>query len=220
MSITFSRDSKVWLNRLIKLADIYFGYSEDFVIRACSASFKSPGMSIIMGPNCSGKSTLLDIISTFKVPSSGRLFINGVDPFGSGRALSAVRELLSYMPANLVLPPSMRVAEIIRECSGNKVNDGILRMLSINEYMDERYSELSDGMKTRVNLVISFCKAPFVLLDEPMRSQDDSLVKIFPKFISSFSAGKTIIMTTPIDIEGIENAERYELRAGRLEKHD
>jgi ABC-type multidrug transport system ATPase subunit len=201
---------------LITLTDVYFRYSEDFVLKACSIVLKSTATSVIVGPNCSGKSTLLDIISTFKEPVSGRMQINGINPFSSQKALNTLRKLLSYMPATLVFPGRFKVAEIFAMFAGDRVDRELIRFFSIDEYMEKRYMELSDGMRTRVNIAVTFCKAPIVLLDEPMRSQDDSLIRLFPEFINRFAIGKTLIIASPVNIEGINNADIYKLVDGRL----
>ena len=146
----------------------------------------------LMGPNGAGKTTILDAMSGFLVPDTGRVYFNGTDVtdltpqarahLGLGRsfqdaklfpgltvtetiAVSCERWVTSREPlaAALRLP-----ASLLSEIDVTERVDRIIKLLGLGVFQDRFASELSTGSRRLVEFGCLLAQEPDVLLlDEP-----------------------------------------------------
>lgn len=206
------------LFKLINISEIDFSYASfsPKVLSTCSANFDSNSVNLILGENGSGKSTLMDVISGFKRPQNGTVIINRVEMYKSSSTVTSLRKIISYMPSALKLPPHLDVEYILSLWMGAYKANELIELLNINNFIGHRYLHLSDGYKTRVHLAIALSKGSVVLLDEPLKSQDEELCNVFPKLLEISSKGRTIIVSSPISIDGVNWASVRKIKGGKL----
>lgn len=164
----------------------------------------------IMGPSGSGKSTFLNVISTIDTPSSGEVFINGIEPHKlEEEELSAFRrkelgfvfqdfnliETLTVVE-NIMLP--MTLDNIEKEVMLKKVEE-LSKILGIHEILKRRTYEISGGQAQRVAIARAVINEPALLLaDEPTGNLDSKAAKdvmgLFNLLNEKMNA--TIIMVT------------------------
>ena len=164
----------------------------------------------VVGASGAGKTTLLQIIGTLSRPDSGRVEIDGADPFALGdRALSQFRNerigfvfqfhhLLPEFSAfeNVCIPGYIgrRPRAEVERCA-----DELLSLVGLAARRDHRPGQLSGGEQQRVAIARALINAPAVLLaDEPSGNLDtrnrEEIHRLF--FDLRDELGQTIVIVT------------------------
>ena len=134
----------------------------------------------IIGPSGSGKSTLLHILGGVDRPTSGRVYLDGIDVYGQNEEQLAIfrrREVgLIYQFYNLI--PVLNVVENMTlpvQMDGRKVGEErlreLLKLLNLEDRKNHLPNQLSGGQQQRVSIGRALMNAPaIVLADEPTGS--------------------------------------------------
>jgi putrescine transport system ATP-binding protein len=136
--------------------------------------------SLLGGSGC-GKTTLLRMLAGFEVPTSGKIYIDGIDmadipPYG--RPTNMMFQSYALFPHMTVeqnvafgLKQDKRPAAEIRDRVG-----AILDMVQLTQFAKRKPHQLSGGQRQRVALARALVKAPkLLLLDEPLGALDKKL---------------------------------------------
>ena len=136
----------------------------------------------IIGPSGSGKSTLLHILGGVDRPTSGRVYLDGIDVYGQNEEQLAIfrrREVgLIYQFYNLI--PVLNVVENMTlpvQMDGRKVGEErlqeLLKLLNLEDRKNHLPNQLSGGQQQRVSIGRALMNAPaIVLADEPTGNLD------------------------------------------------
>lgn len=164
----------------------------------------------VVGPNASGKTTLIKCILGLVKPDSGIIRLNGTEVAGDHE----YRNNIGYMPQIGRYPENMKVKEVIRfiqEIRDKKENkaDELIEYFGISPYLEKRLGNLSGGTRQKVSAVITLMFSPELLIfDEPTAGLDpQSSIKFKNLVRSEKEAGKTILLTTHITSEIEELAD-------------
>ncbi len=142
------------------------------------------GSVAIMGPSGAGKSTLLHILGTLDRPTSGRLRLEGIDPFElTARELATFRNRrLGFIFQDHHLLPQCTVLENVLVptlVSRQGAEEAVVRArvlldrVGLAERLDHRPAELSGGERQRVAVARALINEPsIVLCDEPTGNLD------------------------------------------------
>jgi len=173
----------------------------------------------LLGPNGAGKTTLIKILTTLLAPSSGQAFVTGIDVTkqpekirsrinmvsggeSSGYGLLTVRENL-WMFAQFYGIPFKEANQRIKD---------LLAVVGLGDRMNTKSSDLSTGLRQKMNLVRGFLTDPDVLfLDEPTLGLDVGASRDVRKFIRTWvddNEGKTLLLTTHYMVEAEELCDR------------
>jgi len=120
------------------------------------------------------------------------------------------------MPSSLRMPLYLDLPYILDMWMGGYYREELIAALNLGPFMHHKYQSLSDGYRHRVHLAVALSRGAIVLLDEPLKSQDDELKKIFPKLISKFHAGRTFIITSPNNMDDIKWDKKFVISDGVL----
>jgi putative ABC transport system ATP-binding protein len=183
----------------------------------------------IVGPSGSGKSTLLSMIGLLDKPTSGSVFIEGMDITKARESEEPRirREKIGFVFQHFNLIPTlnalenvdiaMRFARVPKNRRRERAIELLTRM-GLQDRMKHRPSELSGGEQQRVAIARAMANNPAIILaDEPTGNVDtktrDMIVGILKELCEK---GQTILVVTH-DIAVAENTLRMiTMRDGKI----
>lgn len=186
---------------MIKLINVSKQYGSINALDNVTIDIEGGTLNYIIGPNASGKTTLIKLILGLIKPSSGKLFVNEVNLNGSHE----YKESIGYMPQVASFPENLSVKEIFQMLKGlrnskSNYDEELIEKFNLVKDFNKQIKNLSGGTKQKVNAAISFLFDPEILiLDEPTASLDPYAGKILKeKIIKEHKKGKTIIFTSHV----------------------
>ncbi len=188
----------------------------------------APAQSVIalVGPNASGKSTLLSLVARLIDADAGSILIDGQDI--ARHKLSSLRRAVSMVSPDLSLLRG-RLDKNLRyrapEASAQEVErvfalcgiDGLLRVLPEggNTRIAEAGMSLSPGQRARIALARALMGNPLVLLlDEADGNLDPHAADIVERIVTNFS-GTVILVTHKLERLAVADCV-WHLESGRL----
>jgi lipoprotein-releasing system ATP-binding protein len=155
------------------------------LVRDVSLSIRRGEFVCIQGPSGSGKSSLLYLLGLLDVPTSGKVWLDGIDTSAYGEdQLAQVRlEKLGFVFQfhfllaeftvldNVVLP--MAKLGRLRPEEQRARAEGLLADLGLADHLRKRPDQLSGGQRQRVAIARALANEPLVILaDEPTGNLD------------------------------------------------
>lgn len=169
----------------------------------------------LLGPNGSGKTTSMRILTCFFPPTRGRALVYGYDVVKNPLQ---VQQHIGYLPERVPLYPDMDIREYLRFAASVKRVDPARRAAHIDEVMatcgiddmaNRLIGALSKGYRQRVCLAQALLNNPEILiLDEPTIGLDPRQVSDFRSLIKNLGRERTIILCTHILPEVSETCNR------------
>lgn len=173
---------------IISVKNLTFSYSEkNPIFSNVNFEINSGELVAVIGPNGTGKSTLIKIISNLIKKQNGEIKINGK---------------LSYIPQKFNQDSNFpaKVFELLDlECCNCQLRRQIIKSLHINQFLNKQFKDLSGGQQQRVLIGISLLSNPDILiLDEPTVGIDLKTQEEFYKLLKTLNKekGLTIIFVT------------------------
>jgi len=159
--------------------DIVAGYGDRPVLDGIGIEVPAGRISVIIGANASGKSTLLGVLARLLKPASGSVVLDGADIHGMPSRALARR--LGLLPQTPIVPEGIVVADLVARgrhphrrllqswAPGDDA--AVARALQLTEttaLADRPVDELSGGQRQRVWIAMALAQETEVLLlDEP-----------------------------------------------------
>jgi gliding motility-associated transport system ATP-binding protein len=168
----------------------------------------------LLGPNGSGKTTILRILTGYLRPSSGRARVAGFDVVEDSLA---ARARVGYVPENAPLYDGLRVRELldmmarIKGLAGPAVGQAVravCEQLELTRVRELVVGKLSRGFRQRVAIAQALLNRPEVLvLDEPGNGLDPQQIIELRGLIRSLAGQHTVLVTSHVlgEIEKIAN---------------
>ncbi len=195
------------------------GLIKDFgttrAVAGVSFSVRAGEIMGLLGPNGSGKTTIMRVLTGFFPPSEGRVAIDGLDVEEHSLA---VRERIGYLPENVVLYPDLSVRRFLAFCaevkgipsSARRARlDDVMTACGLTEVAGKLIGKLSKGYRQRVGIAQAVIHRPKVLvLDEPTVGLDPRQIVDIRSLIKSLGGSTTILLSTHILPEVSVTCER------------
>lgn len=200
------------------------------VLRGLSLTM-APGDSLaVVGPSGCGKSTLLHILGTLDKPDSGRVEVDGTDPFSLDETrLAAFRNAhIGFIFQDHHLLPQLTVLEnvlIPALAQGSASAEDrtraleLLRRVELADRTKHLPGELSGGQRERVAIARALFRDPSLLLaDEPTGNLDRRSAELMTQLLLELQqqSGAMLIAVTHSDALAKAMGRRAELIDGRL----
>lgn len=201
------------------------------ILRGICLTLSAGESAVIMGPSGSGKSTLLNILGTLEPPTSGRVTLDGTNPFDlPERELARFRNRrIGFIFQEHHLLPQCTVLEnvllpTLTEKRGGKGDNldrarRLLDRVGLSDRLDHRPAELSGGERQRVAIARALINRPSLLLaDEPTGNLDRSTAVTVADLLAEVhrEEGAILIVVTHSDRLAERFGRRWELNDGRL----
>jgi subfamily B ATP-binding cassette protein MsbA len=190
----------------LEFKNVSFGYNSNLILSNLNFEIKKNNHYTITGANGSGKSTIIDLILGFQVPTHGKILIDNTD----------IRNFIykDYLNLfSLVTQDNFLINDTIEEnilIGSYKKNiskkdlEKLIKGLNadfiynfpkgLKTKIDESGSSLSGGQKQKICIIRALVNNPEILIfDEVLSNQDDKSKKDIYNFIVKLSKSKTII---------------------------
>lgn len=184
---------------------VFIKHKTKTILSDLSLSVKKGEFIAIVGCSGAGKTTLMNILSGYNKPSTGKIYIDGLD---LQKEEKYFKGKIAYVPQQEILDQTLtlqksleyslelRVKNISKQ-KKKKIINHILEILELTSIKDSLIKNLSGGEKKRASIATEMLSDPnLFLLDEPTSGLDANIEKkIMKKLREIADTGKTIIIT-------------------------
>ncbi len=197
-------------NVLIKVENLKKHYTGGAVkaLDGIDCEIKKGEVVVIVGPSGSGKSTLLRSLNLLEIPTSGKIYFDGVDITDKKTNINTHRQRMGMVFQHFNLFPNMNVLKNMTKAPVTLLkkdkNDAekqaleLLDRVGLKDRADAYPSQLSGGQKQRVAIVRALCMEPEVMLfDEPTSALDPEMVgEVLDVMKNLAREGMTMVVVT------------------------
>lgn len=179
----------------------------------------------LLGPNGSGKTTTIHMLTTLARPTHGQAKVAGHDVLREGVAVRREIGLVfqeSALDRTLTVAENLRFAGMLRNLSAAVIrqrSDELLDLFRLRERRDKPVATLSGGMRRALDIARGVLHRPRILfLDEPTLGLDVPSRRAIWRFIERLrrDEGITVFLTTHY-LEEAEDCEQVTfLAAGKI----
>jgi len=181
-------------------------YGSTLALDALSCTIPAGATVGLIGPNGSGKTTALRLLTTLIPPSSGDIVVAG---YSVSAEPAAVRNLIGYMPDTFGVYESMTATEYLdfyarcdRMPAAQRAREipAILERVGLSTQTQTAVMSLSRGMAQRLSLGRALLHDPAILvLDEPASGLDPrARIELRTLLHDLHQQGKTILISSHI----------------------
>lgn len=171
-------------------------------LNAINLSIKDGGCIALIGPNASGKTTLIKSILGLVIPDSGKITVME-KPIANQWLY---REHIGYMPQIGRYPDNMTISQLftmiidVRKSEWEKCDTDLIEKFEIKKSFEKRMGNLSGGTRQKISACLAFLFHPDILiLDEPTAGLDPVSTELLKEKIQKEkNKGKLILITSHV----------------------
>jgi ABC-type polar amino acid transport system ATPase subunit len=173
--------------KMIEVVDLHKRFKDLHVLRGISTVVTRSEVVAIMGPSGSGKSTFLRCLNRLEEPSSGHIYIKGVDIMAPYIDINKVRTEIGMVFQSFNLFPHLTAIENIklapmnvRKISAEEATERgmvLLEKVELKDKADVYPEKLSGGQQQRVAIARALAMQPQIMFfDEPTSALDPEMI--------------------------------------------
>lgn len=206
---------------LVYLDHVTKNYGQAVALMDVSLNIQ-PGRIIgLLGPNGSGKTTIIKLINGLLQPSLGNIYIHGQLPS------PASKKVVSYLPDTTYLNENMKIVDAIRYFQDFYADFNVQRAYQLLNDLhllpNQKLNSLSKGNKEKVQLILVMSReADLYVLDEPIGGVDPAARDyILRTIIQNRRPNSSVLISTHLiaDIEQVLD-EAIFINQGRILLHE
>ena len=206
---------------LVYLDHVTKNYGHEVALMDVSLNIQ-PGRIIgLLGPNGSGKTTIIKLINGLLQPSLGNIYIHGQLPS------PASKKVVSYLPDTTYLNENMKIVDAIRYFQDFYADFNVQRayqlLNDLHLHPNQKLNSLSKGNKEKVQLILVMSReADLYVLDEPIGGVDPvARDYILRTIIQNRRPNSSVLISTHLiaDIEQVLD-EAIFINQGRILLHE
>ena len=199
---------------MIELKSFSKSYSSKSAPAAKDVSLTIADGSItgLLGPNGSGKTTIMKAICGFHFPTEGSIRITAQgspeNSFTTDENPELCMKYIGYVPEIPLLPKDMRVLDFLRYAADThgipkeKTDEAcelVIKECSLEKLLSKKIKTLSKGQQQRVSFAQAIIhNPPNLILDEPISGLDPDQILQMRDLIKKLAKTKAILMSTHI----------------------
>ncbi len=192
------------MGNIVEFKDVHKSYSKKEVLKGLNLNIPKGKIVGLLGPNGSGKTTMIKLMNGLLQPDRGSIEINGMKPS------KETKKIVSYLPERTYLNDWMKVKDILEffydfyeDFDVQKANE-MINSLKIDK--NEKLKSMSKGTKEKVQLILVMSrKADLYILDEPIGGVDPAARSyILKTILTNYNEDSTLLIATHL-ISEIEN---------------
>ncbi|MBB6108596.1 ABC-2 type transport system ATP-binding protein [Mucilaginibacter lappiensis] len=211
------------MQNAIQVKGLQKSYKQLHVLKGVDLEVERGSIFALLGSNGSGKTTIVEILTTLLKQDGGKATVNGFDvalkPDNVRQSISltgqfaAIDEILTGRE-NLVM-----IARLRHLSNSSQVANDLLQRFGLTDAADRKASTYSGGMRRRLDIAMSLVGgSPLIFLDEPTTGLDpEARIEVW-KMVKELAAnGTTVFLTTQYLDEAEQLADRIAiLHEGRI----
>ncbi len=203
---------------MIEFKDVTKKFGKTLALDGVTLEIPKGKITGLLGPNGSGKTTMIKLISDLNKPTAGAVRINGEPINQEGKKhISYLPEIDHFYPWMKIKDAKNFVKTFYEDWDEDRYQE-LLSFLELEESMLIR--KISKGQRAKTKLLLSFSRrAEIILLDEPLSGIDIfTREKIIETMIKDYREGEQTIVITTHEIKEIEHVidETVFLRKGSV----
>lgn len=183
---------------MIEIKNLNKRYGEKIVLNDLNLELHKPDIYALVGPNGTGKTTLMDIMANFVKRDSGEIKICNMDPsdFAIFKKLSYARNL-NMLYDNLTGLDHLELAKSLMNVSDSNFKEAI-DIFGVSDFMKKKVSTYSLGMRQKMLLTYFFIgDYDIYVMDEPVTGLDPSSIILLREYLQHLkSKGKMVILSS------------------------
>lgn len=191
--------------RVIEVKNVTKKYESTIAVDNISFEVKDGEVVGLLGPNGAGKSTTMNMITGYIEPTSGQIFVNGIDIL---KKPNKVKKQIGYMPEGVPLYYELTPKEFISYMAELKLvkkkerKQEVQRVINeagLQEVQNRLIRNISRGYKQRVSLAGALVGNPdVIILDEPTVGLDPKQITEIRELIKKLGKNHTVILSSHI----------------------
>lgn len=197
------------VNNIFDVRNISFSYDDETIFSDISFSISKGDVLCILGPNGTGKTTLIKCLNGLHDIDSGEILINGENM--KRLSFKQISKHIGYIPQSHVPSFPFKVFDVVLmgrapyinltefpKDEDKKIALDALKTLGIEDLKDKEYTNLSGGERQLVFLARVLCQKPDILiLDEPTSHLDfGNQIRLLEIIDNLAKSGLSIIMSS------------------------
>ena len=216
-------------NHGITLQNVHFGYGDKEILHGIDLNIPDGSVIALVGPSCSGKSTIARLIASLWDVKNGSIKIGDVDI--RDMSISDYNTQIAYVSQDSFLfdisvrenirmgRPSATDVEVEEVSKKSGCYDFIMDLENgFDTVVGGSGAHLSGGERQRISIARAMMKnAPILILDEATAYTDPENEAIIQKSVSELSKGKTLIVIAHRLSTIIDSDQIVVIKAGNVE---